>query len=163
MMKEMPMNHKIFALFAIFLLAAPARADDLYLFYSASSDNLDELGITPQETADIFDGEFGPASDELPLEVRFDDFYVAKYPDQNFVFILNAPFNCGQLGCNTIVFGRDEDGDLVELDSAKPVKCKIYDSDKLVCTEGGYKPEITPAKPKKKILHFPVPTDEPRF
>ena len=155
------MKYKFLALSAALLFASAAKAGDLYLFDSASSDNLHELGITTEETADVFDGEFGPASDELPLEVKFDDFYVAKYPDQSFVFILNAPFNCGQLGCNTIVFTRDDDGKLYEQDSVKPVKCKIYDTDKLLCTEGGYKPEIDrPAKPKKKILHFPAPAEQ---
>ena len=145
------------AFLTVFMLATNVRAAELYLFYNASSDNLDELGITKKETAHIFDGTFGPASDELPMEVKFDDFYVAKYPDSSFVFILNAPFNCGQLGCATTVYTRGEDGDLIETDSKQPVKCKIYDTDKLLCTKGGYKPEVAPAKPQKKILHFPAP------
>lgn len=149
---------RLLALLALVLMTKSVSAadGDIYLFYNAASENLDELGITAKETARIFDGEFGPAADELPLEVRRDDFYVAKYPDQSFVFILNSPFNCGQLGCNTIVFSRDDDGDLIATDSKKPVKCKIYDSDKLLCTDGGYKPKVTP-KPQKKILHFPAP------
>ena len=81
------MKYKFLALSAALLFASAAKAGDLYLFYHAASDNLNELGITADETADVFDGEFGPASDELPLEVKFDDFYVAKYPDQSFVFI----------------------------------------------------------------------------
>ncbi len=146
-------------LFSLFLGATfRTEAAELYLFYSAASDNLNELNITKEETFNVFDGEFGPASDELPKEVRFEDFYVAKYPNQDFVFILNAPFNCGQLGCNTLVFARDDDGDLIEKDAVIPVKCKVYDSDKLLCTEGGYKPEIkNDKKPTKKILHFPAP------
>lgn len=153
------MKYGFLTFLTILLLAAKTNAaGELYLFYSAASDNLKELGITTKETRNVFDGEFGPASDELPLEVKFDDFYVAKYPDQSFVFILNAPFNCGQLGCNTVVFSRDEDGDLIEQDSKTPVKCKIYDTDKLLCTKGGYKPEIKiETKPQKKILHFPAP------
>ena len=151
------MKHLFPTLLIVLFSVLSARAGDLYLFYNAASDNLGELGISKEETADIFDGEFGPAADELPLEVKFDDFYVAKYPDQSFVFILDAPFNCGQLGCNTVVFVRDEDGDLVELDSVEQVKCKNYDADKLVCTEGGYKPEIAKPAKKKKILHFPAP------
>lgn len=152
------MKHKILTFLAILLLAVQANAAELYLFYNAASPNLGELGINAKETAHVFAGEFGPASDELPLEVKFEDFYVAKYPDQSYVFILNAPFNCGQLGCNTIVFMRDDDGDLIEQDSKTPVKCKIYDSDKLLCTKGGYKPEIKiEAKPQKKVLHFPAP------
>ncbi len=150
------MKRLFLSFLAIFLITASANAADVYLFYHATSDNLDELGISKKEAVEVFDGEFGPASDELPLEVKLEDFYVAKYPDKTFVFTLNAPFNCGQLGCGTLVFERDEDGDLIELDSEKPVKCKIYDTDKLLCTEGGYKPEVK-VKPKKKVLHFPVP------
>ena len=150
------MNKVILGLTALFLSLSPAKAEDIYLFYNASSDNLDELEISKKETANIFDGEFGPAADELPHEVRFDDFYVAKYPNGQYVFILNAPFNCGRLGCKTIVFERDEDGDLIPKESLKPVKCKIYDTDKLVCTQGGYQPEVS-IKPKKKILHFYPP------
>ena len=154
------MKNKLLILLGLIFFSLRANAADVYLFYSASSDNLDELDISKEETFNIFDGEFGPASDELPLEVKFDDFYVAKYPDKNFVFILNAPFNCGRLGCNTIVFSRDENGDLIELDSKKPVKCKIYDTDKLLCVDGGYKPEIKKeVTPKKKILHFPAPSE----
>lgn len=152
------MKYFMGTVFAFFMAINTANSAELYLFYSAKSDNLKEIGITEKEVANVFDGEFGPASDELPLEVRFDDFYVAKFPDKRFVFILNAPFNCGQLGCNNVVFERDEAGDLVELDSKKPVKCKIFDADKLLCTDGGYKPEIAHNKPKKKkILHFPAP------
>ena len=150
------MNKVILCLTALFIGLSPAKAEEIYLFYNASSDNLDELEITKKETADIFDGEFGPAADELPQEVRFDDFYVAKYPDGQYVFILNAPINCGRLGCKTIVFERDEDDDLVAQGSHQPVKCKIYDTDKLVCTKGGYQPEVS-IKPKKKILHFYPP------
>lgn len=152
------MKRGFFAFLAIIFAVTTgfAAERELYLFYSAASDNLDELGISKKETAHIFDGEFGTAAEELPFEVKFDDFYVAKYPDQTFVFILNAPFNCGQLGCNTLAFVRDEDGDLIEKDSKKPVKCKIYDTDKLLCVNGGYKPKVTP-KPQKKILHFPAP------
>jgi hypothetical protein len=136
--------------------AMQAKAADMYLFYNASSDNLDELGIKAKEVAHVFDGEFGPASEELPLEVKYDDFYVSKYPDGSFVFVLKAPFNCGQLGCNNVVFVRDEDGDLIEQDAKDPVKCKNYDTDKLLCVNGGYQPEVK-AKPRKKILHFPAP------
>ena len=151
------MKKGFWAFLSALIISTNLEAADIYLFYNASSDNLEELGITKKETAHIFDGTFGPASDELPLEVKFDDFYVAKYPDGSFVFILNAPFNCGQLGCATTVYTRDKDGDLIEIDSKQPVKCKIYDTDKLLCTKGGYKPEIKQTKSKKKILHFPAP------
>ncbi len=150
------MKRLFLSILAVLMVTSQAMAADVYLFYSAASENLDELGIEKDEVFDIFDGEFGPASDELPLEVKIQDFYVAKYPDKTFVFTLNAPFNCGQLGCGTIVFARDEDGDLIEQDSEKPIKCKIYDTDKLLCTEGGYKPEVA-VKKKKKVLHFPAP------
>ncbi len=134
--------------------ATIAKASDMYLFYSAQSEYLKEIGITKKEVAKIFDGAFGPASDELPLEVREEDFYVAKYPDGKFVLILNAPFNCGKLGCNTIVFERDEDNDLIEVDSKKPVKCTVHDPDKLLCVDGGYKPEVKKQTTGRKILHF---------
>ncbi len=152
------MKRGIINFLAVLAFVSAPKAGEIYLFYNAASDNLDELEITKEETAHIFDGSFGPASDELPLEVKFDDFYVTKYPDGKYVFILDAPFNCGQLGCNTLVYTRDADGDLVEEESKTPVKCKIYDADKLVCTDGGYKPEVA-KKPvnKKKILHFPAP------
>lgn len=151
------MKLRFITFLAVLLTSVNVYAEDIYLFYSAVSPNLDELDISSGETKHIFEGEFGPAAEELPFEVNFDDFYVAKYPDKSFVFILNAPFNCGQLGCNTLVFVRDEDGDLVQQDSKTPVKCKIYDTDKLLCTDGGYKPTVE-IKPKKKILHFPPPT-----
>ena len=150
------MKYGFFALLISLALCTKVYAEEIYLFYNASSDNLDELEIKHKEVAEIYDGEFGTAEEELPLEVRFDDFYVAKYPDKSFVFILKAPFNCGALGCGTLVYERDEDGDLIAKDSKTPVKCKIYDTDKLLCVDGGYKPEV-PKKPKKKILHFPAP------
>ena len=150
------MKRFVWAFLCLLATTTAAKAADVYLFYSANSDNLDELGINRKETAHIFDGAFGPAADELPFQVKFDDFYVAKYPDQSFVFILNSDFNCGQLGCNTVVYTRDQDGDLVEQDAKDPVLCKIYDTDKLLCAKGGYKPKVAPVK-KKKILHFPSP------
>lgn len=156
------MNKVVLFLTVLFLGITPVKADEIYLFYNSSSDNLDELGLNKKEVAHIFDGEFGPASDELPGEVRYDDFYVAKYPDGQYVFILNAPYNCGRLGCGTIVFERDEDDDLIQIQSKKPVKCKIYDTDKLICTEGGYQPEVS-MKPKKKILHFYPPQNAPKL
>ncbi len=150
------MNRVILCLTALFLWGPVAKAGDIYLFYGADSDNLSEIGISEKEVAKVFDGEFGPAAEELPLEVRYDDFYVAKYPQGEFVFILNAPFNCGRLGCKTIVYSRDEDGDLVAQLSKTPVKCKAYGYDKLLCTQGGYHPKVD-VKPKKKILHFYPP------
>lgn len=151
------MKH-LFLIFCFLVLIPNVKAAEIYLFYHSASDYLNEIGISAKEVQKVFDGEFGPASEELPLEVKKDDFYVAKYPDKTYVFILNAPFNCGQLGCNTIVFERDNDGDLIEKDSKTPVKCKIYDSDKLLCTDGGYQPKVKiKKKPRKKVLHFPAP------
>lgn len=151
------MKHFILLFSLLFANVCDVKAADIYLFYNANSEYLDEIGIDKDEVWKVFDGEFGPAAEELPHEVDFKDFYVAKYPDKKFVFILDAPFNCGQLGCNNVVFERDEEGDLIELDSKDPVKCKIYDADKLLCTKGGYKPEVSRQKPRKKILHFPAP------
>ena len=148
------MKYGFFCFFAALSFITTASAKDVYLFYSAQSEYLKEIGITNKEAAKIFDGAFGPASDELPLEVRYDDFYVPQYPDKKFVFILNAPFNCGKLGCNTLVFERDEDDDLIEIDSKTPVKCTVHDADKLLCVDGGYKPDVAPKPQKRKILHF---------
>ena len=47
------MNKVILCLTALFLGLAPARAEDIYLFYNAASDNLDELDISKKETAKI--------------------------------------------------------------------------------------------------------------
>lgn len=137
-------------------LAVPT---DLYLFYNSASSNLSEINIKSSELEDIFDDLFGPASDELPQEVKYSDFYVSKFADGSYVFILNAPFNCGQLGCNTKVYIRDEEGDLISGDSTFPVKCVEHGDDKLLCAKGGYK-----AKPQKNIkskkkgpVHYPAP------
>ena len=118
------MKYGFFALLISLALCTKVYAEDIYLFYNASSDNLDELEIKHKEVAEIYDGEFGTAEEELPREVRYDDFYVAKYPDKSFVFILKAPFNCGALGCGTLVYERDEDGDLIAKDSKTPVNVK---------------------------------------
>lgn len=155
------MKHILFVLFLSFF-SFEAKASDVYLFYNASSDYLHEIDIKTDEIKNIFDGEFGTVVEELPQEVKFEDFYVSRFPDKSYVFILNAPFSCGQIGCSTVVFERDEDGKLYELDRIDPLKCKTYDSDKLLCTEGGYKPEIDFdfedfSKPKRKILHYKAP------
>lgn len=139
-----------------------ANASDIYLFYNASSDYLHEISISKDEIKNVFDGEFGTVVEELPNEVKFEDFYVSRFPDKSYVFLLNAPFSCGQIGCGTISFERGEDGRLYELDGKDPLKCKIYDADKLICTKGGYKPEIdidfeNTKDPKKKILRYPAP------
>lgn len=156
------MKHILTILF-MFSLSFNSYASDVYLFYNASSDYLHEIDIKTDEVKNVFDGEFGTVVEELPQEVKFEDFYVSRFPNKSYVFILNAPFSCGQIGCSTVVFERDDDGKLYELDRINPLKCKLYDSDKLLCTEGGYKPEIDfkfegSAKPKKKILHYKAPT-----
>lgn len=73
------------------------------------------------------------------------------------MFMLNAPFNCGQLGCNTRVYRRDADEDLMLEESSFPVKCKYYESDKLLCIKGGYKVEKPKPAPKKGPVHYPAP------
>ena len=138
-----------------------AKATDVYLFYNSSSDYLKEIDIKSKEVKNIFMGEFGTAIEELPNEVRFEDFYVSRFPDKSYVFMLNSSFNCGQLGCTNVAFERDEDGKLYEIENKKPLKCKAYDSDKLLCTTGGYRPKIDKnIKKKKKILRFPAPTKD---
>ena len=158
------MMKKLSVLVSLMLLFSfNAKATDIYLFYNGASEYLKEIDITSKEVKNIFMGEFGTVIEELPNEVKFEDFYVSRFPDQNYVFILEAPFNCGQLGCNNVVFQRDEDGKLYEIDSKKPLKCKPYDADKLLCTTGGYKPELDNKqfeRKKKKILRFPAPVTE---
>ena len=156
------MKHILTILF-VFSLSFNSYASDVYLFYNASSDYLHEIDIKTDEVRNVFDGEFGTVVEELPQEVKFEDFYVSRFPNKSYVFILNAPFSCGQIGCSTVVFERDNDGKLYELDRIDPLKCKVYDSDKLLCTEGGYKPEIDFnfedfKKPKKKVLHYKAPS-----
>lgn len=155
---------QIFILFSFLsLLSFEVKASDIYLFYNASSDYLNEIDISIDEALNVFDGEFGTVVEELPNEVKFEDFYVSRFPDKSYVFMLNAPYSCGQIGCGSISFERAENGKLYEIDGKMPLKCKNYDSDKLLCTKGGYKPEIDfdfneSIKPQKKILHFPAPT-----
>lgn len=138
--------------------AAAAKPAEMYLYYNSHSPSLYEIGIKEQEVARVFDDIFGPAAEELPLQVQYADFYVSRYPDDGYVFILNAPYSCGRLGCAAEVYRRDADGDLQpSAESAKPVKCKEYSDDKLICIKGGYKPEL-PQKPKPKgPVHYPAP------
>ena len=150
----------IFTAALLWSAAAAAKPADLYLFYNAASENLGEIGITPEENARAFDDIYGPASDELPDKVRYEDFYVSKFPDGSYVFILNAPFNCGQLGCATAVYQRDADGDLMSADSTFPVKCKDHGSDKLLCIKGGYKVEKPKPAGKRGPVHYPAPAVE---
>ena len=151
---------KFCILLSLILAFTPnVKASDIYLFYNGSSDYLKEIDIKSKEVKNVFMGEFGTVIEELPNEVKFEDFYVSRFPDKSYVFLLDAPFNCGQLGCNNVAFDRDEDGKLYEIENKKPLKCKRYDSDKLLCTTGGYKPELsTKTRKKKKILRFPAPT-----
>lgn len=138
-----------------------AKATDVYLFYNSESEYLKEIDIKTKEVKKIFMGEFGTVIEELPNEVKFEDFYVSRFPDKSYVFMLDAPFSCGQLGCSNVVFERDEDGKLYEIEKKEPLKCKRYDSDKLLCTTGGYKPDLEEKRNKRrkrKILRFPAPT-----
>jgi len=149
---------RYFIFFAMLITTIQAQAADIYLFYNSDSRFLSEIDISKSEVRNIFDGEFGPASDELPQQVKYSDFYVSKYPDGSYVFVLNSPFNCGQLGCNTIVFAKDDDGTFIEQDDFPPVKCTKHDIDKLLCTKGGYKPKVDKKQQSpKKILHFYAP------
>lgn len=156
-------------LFAAFVgclsAAAPAYAKaEMYLFYNAAGQSLEEIGITPAETARAFDDIYGPAADEIPDKVRFQDFYVARFPDQSYVFTLKSGYNCGLLGCATTIYTRDTDGDLAMGESGFPIKCKTYDADKILCVKGGYQP--TPQKTAKrsasgkKIIHYYAPPEK---
>lgn len=140
---------------------AVAKPADLYLFYNSASENLPEIDISAAEIESAFDDIYGPASDELPDKVKPEDFYVAKFPDGQYVFTLKSEYNCGALGCATTAYERDPDGDLQPVDSLFPVKCKDYGSDKLLCIKGGYKVEKTEAKPQKRgPVHYPAPVEE---
>lgn len=156
----------LFAAFIGWLSAAtPAHAKaEMYLFYNAAGQNLDEIEISSAETARAFDDIYGPATDEIPDKVRFQDFYVAKFPDQSYVFTLKSGYNCGLLGCATTVYNRDTDGDLVMGDSGFPVKCKSYDSDKILCIKGGYQPTSQKAAKHsasgQKIIHYYAPPEK---
>ena len=151
-------------IFAISLLCSSyvwAKPANIYLFYNSASENLAEISLNYKDIAKAFDDVYGPASDELPDKVRIEDFYVSKFPDGSYVYILNAPFSCGQLGCTTAVYKRDSDGDLIESESIFPVKCKEHGTDKLICIKGGYKPEKKDAAPKKRgPVHYPAPKEE---
>ncbi len=139
--------------------AAHAQHAQYYLYYNASSPNLDEIHISEAEVARIFEDEFGPASDELPDLVQYKDFYVSFYPNDGYVFVLNSSFNCGKLGCNTHVYVRDKDGDLMFKDSSFPVKCEKNESDKLLCVKGGYSKK-KPKLKKRGPVHYPSPLPE---
>lgn len=154
---------KKIALLTVLLWSAGAVAKpaDLYLFYNSASENLSEIDISAAEIESAFDDIYGPASDELPDKVKPEDFYVAKFPDGQYVFTLKSEYNCGALGCATTAYERDPDGDLQPVDSLFPVKCKDYGSDKLLCIKGGYKVEKTDAKPQKRgPVHYPAPVEE---
>ena len=151
---------KYLGLSALFFVGSlNAKPADLYLYYSAYSPSLYEIGITKSEVDKVFDDVFGPASDELPTQVQLADFYVSRYPNDNYVFTLKSNFNCGQLGCNTSVYYKDKDGDLLPSEeTTKPVKCKEHANDKLICINGGYKPEAKQAPKKKGPIHYPAPS-----
>ena len=153
---------KIILFIAAFLFVgnAQAKKEDIFLFYNSASENLSEIDISSSEVDNAFDDIFGPASEELPDKVRKQDFYVSKFADGSYVFILNANFNCGQLGCATEVYKRDSDGDLQPVDSTFPVKCKNHGTDKLICVKGGYKVEKKPTPKKRGPVHYPAPIEE---
>lgn len=132
-----------------------AKTNETFLFYNIDSPNLDELAIDEDEVAQIFDVSFGEVAEDLPNEVRREDFYVARFPDQSYVFILNAPYNCAQLGCVTKTYVRENDA-LVFYGSYHPVKCENYDPDKLLCKRAGYRTYKAPPAKRQKV-HFPAP------
>ena len=140
-----------------------AKSPEYFLYYNVDSPHLEEIDIESDEILKVFDDNFGPAAEELPQEVRLADYYVSRYTDGRYVFMLNAPFNCGALGCNTEVYVRDEDGDLYYIDSSFPVKCEKHEDDKRLCQKAGYKKKAAkPAAPKKKIIHYYPPKNAAR-
>lgn len=145
------------AVLSLLSLPVQAQRPNYYLFYNIDSPHLDEIDIKRREIAQVFDDEFGPAADTLPKEVRISDYFVAKYPDGSYVFMLDAPFNCGQLGCNTRVYQRDAQGDLERMDSGFPVKCEFYEVDKELCLRAGYRKKVSTPKKKKGPAHYPAP------
>ena len=58
------MKYFMGTVFAFFMAINTANSAELYLFYSAKSDNLKEIGITKKEVANVFDGE-KEVTDEL--------------------------------------------------------------------------------------------------
>ncbi len=148
----------IFGAFFCFLSqSVQAQRPNYYLFYNIDSPHLDEIDISQDEIAQVFDDEFGPAAESLPKEVRRGDYFVSKYPDGSYVFMLDAPFNCGQLGCNTRIYKRDAEGDLERMDSGFPVKCEFYEVDKELCQRAGYRKKAPETKKKKGPAHYPAP------
>ncbi len=145
------------AVASFFVITSRLEAKELYLLYNINSKALDEINVSRREVARIFDDEFGPASDELPEKVKESEFFVSLFPNKSYVFMLNMPYNCGRLGCNTLVYERDDDGDLVALDSGFPLKCRSHDADKLVCVKGGYEVEKKAPPKKKGPVHYPAP------
>lgn len=170
--KGLVMKTALFGALALAFSAASAaaaplpRAEDskFYLFYNVNSGALEnEIGLTRRQVVQVFDDQFGQAAEQIPLDVRLEDFYVARYPDQSYVFILKAPFNCAQEGCAAQRYTLDADGDLYYEDFSFPVKCKDHEFDKQLCIKGGYRPEATPktkverTKSGKKIIHYLAP------
>ena len=149
----------LLSLFGVFASgAAAAKPAEMYLYYNSHSPSLYEINVKEAEVAEVFNDIFGPASEELPLQVQYADFYVSHYPDDSYVFILNAPYGCGQLGCAAEVYRRDADGDLQPAgEDVLPVKCKAHADDKLICINGGYKPELPARSKPKGPVHYPAP------
>jgi hypothetical protein len=83
------MKH-ILSILLLLALAFDVKASDVYLFYNASSEYLNEIDIKTDEVKNVFEGEFGTVVEELPQEVKFEDFYVSRFPDKSYVFILKA-------------------------------------------------------------------------
>ncbi|MBE6449049.1 MAG: hypothetical protein E7018_07145 [Alphaproteobacteria bacterium] len=154
------MRFFIYAITMLWSFSAIAKPADLYLFYNSESENLNEIQITPSEVAKAFEDTYGPASEELPKKVRYQDFFVSKFPDGRYVFTLNALYNCGQIGCATEIFERDADGDLQPSEPLFPVKCKYHGTDKLICIKGGYKVNPKPKEKRRGPVHYPAPAEQ---
>lgn len=135
-----------------------AKTNETFLFYNIDSPSLDEIEIDNDEVEHIFYSSLGDVSEQLPSEVRRNDFFVARLPDKSYVFILNSPYGCAQLGCVTKTYVRQGE-EIVFFGSYYPVKCEKHSSDKLLCKRAGYRTYTKPPA-KRKPAHFPAPKHE---
>lgn len=130
-----------------------------------------ELGVTRNKVEKIFDDQFGVAAAEMPEVVGLEDFYIARYPDQSYVFTLKSGINCAAQGCTTYRYTLDQEGDFYFEDFSFPVKCKNYDAGVLLCIRGKYEAptdkELSATKTKatavtkKRTVHFYAPGSQP--
>ena len=73
-MEGILMRYIFWTISFIWAFSSVAKASDVYLFYSASSDYLHEIDIATDEIKNVFDGEFGTVVEELPNEVKFEEY-----------------------------------------------------------------------------------------